>query len=176
MQVKIYMQERFHIGDYMNWMSAKNFIEDILKNKFKYLYMRKNLNISTIHLTFKMDSKSHNLQMSLRFEKKWCDILCFISPTVLTEDSKAYWQVLQTVNFLNWYIKSWGRFYIDDYNDLAYSLRLDYNVLEIMPDECAKEIEAAVDYYADLFNSFLKLCEGEESYNNIKDLIKNMWN
>lgn len=159
----------------MNWLNAKSNIEKNLKNNFKYLYTRSIIDIRTIHLTFKLDSKSYNLQMSFRFEEKWCDILCFISPTFLMKDRKSYWQVLQTVNYINWHIKSWGRFYIDDYNDLVYSLRLDYNVLEMMPSECTKEIETTVDYYSDLFILFLKLFEGKDDYNNIKLFVANMW-
>ena len=159
----------------MNRMAARTQIESILKHNFKYIYFQNNLNINTIHLTFHMDSKSHNLQQTFRFEEKWCDVLCFISPTVLEKDSESYWQALQTINYINWNVKSWGRYYIDEYNDLAYSLRLDYNVLETMPDECTKEIEAAVDYYADLFLPLLKVGQGKATFEDTKEFIDEMW-
>lgn len=77
-----------------------------------------------------MDSNKYNLQATLDFQGKWIDVLVFISPTVLTIGSKNYWEALQTVNYVNWYVKSTGRFYIDSYEDLAYSIRLKYDVLE----------------------------------------------
>lgn len=51
-----------------------------------------------------MDSKSHNLQMTLRFTDKYCDVLCFISPRVLNEKNENF-DVLKTINTINWYIK-----------------------------------------------------------------------
>lgn len=102
----------------MTKIEAINFIENQLKQDFKYLCK---ININTIHLSFTMDSNTHSLQMSLAFQKKWVDILCFISPTILTCNNN-FWETLQTVNYINWNIKSWGRFYIDDFGDIAYSL------------------------------------------------------
>ena len=160
----------------MTRMSARTQIEAILRRNFKYLFDKSIFDINAIHLVFQMDSKSYNLQMSLEFEEKWCDVLCFISPTVLTTTKhEAYWQALQTVNHINWNVKSWGRYYIDEYNDLVYSIRLNYNVLKSIPDECAKEIEKAVDYYADLFILLLKVCEGKENFEYAKYFIHEMW-
>jgi len=124
---------------------AMQAVDEILKKDFKYLYRRKRRDINTLHLTFQMDSKSHSLKMAFTFREMWCDIL------------------------------SWGRYYIDTYGDLAYSLRLDYDVLEKMPYECAKEIECAIDYYADLFVPLLNVCQGKTSFNDTKQFIDNMW-
>lgn len=150
-------------------------IERILKKEFKYLFKKQNIGIHTLHLTFQMDSLSHNLQMSFTFEEMWCDILCFISPTVLIPCSSNYWEALQIVNYINWNIKSWGRYYIDAYGDLAYSLRLNYDVLEKMPHECAKKIECAIDYYVDLFIPILDICQGKTSFSDTKQFIDDMW-
>ena len=150
-------------------------VDEILKKDFKYLYKRRLVNIHTLHLTFQMDSKSHELQMTFDFQEKWCDILGFISPTILTPGTESYWQALQSVNYINWNIKSWGRYYIDTYGDLAYSLRLNYDVLENMPYECSKEIEYAVEYYVDLFIPLLKVCQGKESFDGTKQFIDEMW-
>lgn len=151
-------------------------INHMFKKDFKYLYKRQNIDINTWHFSFLMDSKTHNLQMNFTFCEKWCDILCFISPTILTPSSNEnYWEALQTVNYINWHIKSWGRFYIDSFGDLAYSLRIDYNILERMPHECIKEIECAIDYYADLFIPLLNICQGKTSFDNTKLFIDNLW-
>lgn len=150
-------------------------VEDILKRDFKYLYTKQRSDIHKLHLTFLMDSLSHNLQMSFDFQESWCDILCFISPTILTTCSDNYGDALETVNYINWNIKSWGRYYIDTYGDLAYSLRIDYDVLERMPHECAKEIECAIDYYADIFVQLLNICQGKTSFVDTKQFIDAMW-
>lgn len=84
-------------------------IDRILKKDFKYLYKKQNIDIHTLNLTFQMDSKSHSLQLGFTFQEKWCDILCFISPTILTPRSDNYLEALQIVNHINWNIKSWGR-------------------------------------------------------------------
>ena len=154
---------------------AMQTVDEILKKDFKYLYRRQRIDINTLHLTFQMDSNSHGLQMAFTFQEMWCDILCFISPTTPTPCSNYYWKALQVVNYINWSIKSWGRYYIDIYGDLAYSLRLDYDVLEKMPYECAKEIECAIDYYADLFVPLLNICQGKTSFNDTKQFIDDMW-
>ena len=156
---------------------AMKLIEQMLKKDFKYLYKKENIDINTWHFIFLMDSKTHTLQMSFDFCEQWVDILCFISPTILLLDSNEnYWEALQTVNYINCNIKSWGRFYIEDsFRDLAYSLRIDYNVLERMPHECIKEIECAIDYYADLFIPLLNVCQGKTSFDNTKLFINDMW-
>lgn len=142
---------------------------------FKYLYKRQDIDILEWHFTFFMDSKNHNLQMTLVFNEKWCDVLCFISPTIQIPLEKNYWETLKILNYINYYIKSWGRFYIDPYGDLAYSLRLDYNVLEKIPDECIQEIECAVDYYSDLFVLLLKTGQGKTLFDDTKQFIDDMW-
>ena len=53
----------------MNKVSAMQAIDRILKEDFKYLYIRDRIDINTLHLTFQMDSKSHSLQMALTFRE-----------------------------------------------------------------------------------------------------------
>lgn len=155
----------------MTKIEAINFIENQLKQDFKYLCK---ININTIHLSFTMDSNTHSLQMSLAFQKKWVDILCFISPTILTCNNN-FWETLQTVNYINWNIKSWGRFYIDDFGDIAYSLWINYDILNSMPQESIKEIEATVDYYSDLFIPLLNVSQGNKTFDETKLFINDMW-
>ena len=161
------------VGMYRNQAMLQ--INQMLKKDFKYLYNRQNIDIHAFRLTFIMDSKSNNLQMTFNFREKCCDILCFISPTVLSPNSDNYRNALQVVNYINWYIKSWGRYYIDTNGDLAYSLRLDYDVLEKMPNKCAREIECVINYYADLFIPLLNICQGKSTFENAKEFIDNMW-
>ena len=156
-------------------VSAMNFVENLLKNDFKYLYKKRKPNINTLHLIFVMDSKTHNLQMCLEFRDKWIDILSFISPTILNHDNDSYLETLKTINYINWNVKSWGRFYIDDFGDIAYSLRINYDILNSIPQESIKEIEATVDYYSDLFIPLLDVSQGKKSFDETKLFINDMW-
>lgn len=159
----------------MNRTKAVQTVESMLKKDFKYLYKKEKLNLFELHLSFQMDCKTHELQSSMDFQEKWLDILTFISPTVLKIGSDAYWQAMQTVNLVNWYTKAAGRFYIDTNGDLAYSLRINYDFLEKEPYMAIKEIEAAIDYYADLFVPFLDVCLGKKTYIDVKKFIDEMW-
>ena len=159
----------------MTKRAARQKVDEILKEQFKYIYKRHTIDINTFQLIFQMDSRTHELRMNFCFQESWCDVVCFISPTSLTPGTNEYWEALQCVNYVNWNVKSWGRFYIDLYGDLAYSLRLDYSVLESMPREARTELETAVDYYADLFVPFLKVCQGKESFVQARKFIDEIY-
>lgn len=94
----------------MNKIKAKKKVGDMLHNQFKYLFVENVIDLHTIHLTFQMDSKSYNLQMTLRFADAYCDILAFISPRVVDENN--YLNILKTINVINSYAKGWGKFYV----------------------------------------------------------------
>ncbi|HFI0250425.1 TPA: hypothetical protein ACGO6U_000936 [Streptococcus suis] len=159
----------------MNRTEAMQTVESLLKNNFKYLYKKEKLNIFELHLSFQMDSKTHELQTSMDFKDTWVDILTFISPTALKVGSDEYYEVLKTVNYVNWYTKANGRFHVDTYGDLAYSLRIKYDFLEAEPHMAINEIETAIDYYADLFVPLLDVCLGKKSFNDAKTFIDEMW-
>jgi len=88
---------------------------------------------------------------------------------------KIIWMLSKTINTINWYIKANGRFYIDDYNDIAYSLRLGYELLEVMPDKFLCELEAAIQYYEDLFELIIAVCAGKKTYFECRDFISMRW-
>ena len=44
-------------------IKAKKQVNTMLHHHFKYLFVENAIDLNTIHLTFQMDSKSHNLQM-----------------------------------------------------------------------------------------------------------------
>lgn len=159
----------------MNRAKAMIVVESMLKKNFSYIHKRKRVSISEINLSFQMDYKKYGIQSSIKFEEKWIDILTFISPTVLIVGSDSYWQALQTVNFINWHTKTTGRFYIDTYGDLAYSLRIQYDSLEKDPNIALKEIEAAIDLYVDLFNPIMDVCLGKVSYEDVLKHIDSIY-
>lgn len=122
-----------------------------------------------------MDSNTHMLQSNINFADNHLDVLTFISPTALQIGSDPYWQALQTVNYVNWFTKSMGRFYIDSNANLAYSLRINYDFLDREPYMAIKEIEIAIDYYTDLFIPFLDVCLGKKTFKDTKQFIDEMW-
>ena len=159
----------------MKRVEAMKAMESFLKQDIKYLYKEQRINLHQMHLSFQMDSNKYNLQANLDFREDWLDVLVFISPTALTIGSDSYWQALQTVNFVNWYTKGAGRFYIDSYGDLAYSIRLQYDFIEREQLMAFKEIEVAIDYYTDLFIPFLNVCIGKSTFEDVKEIIDVMY-
>lgn len=157
----------------MNMIKAKKQVKDMLHHNFKYLFKETVLSLTTMHLTFQMDSRIHNLQMILDFKDNYCDILCFISPTVLKDE--YYIVTLNTVNTINAYAKAFGRFYIDDCNDLVYSLRLGYNLLEKMPELFLSEVVGAIQFYEDIFVLLLNVAGGKKTYEECQAFIDDMW-
>ena len=158
----------------MNKIKAMKTMNEILTNH-KYIFLRQSLSIDKWHLTFKLDSIIYELQMTIDFEDTYVDILCFPHPTLLSQESANYIASLKTVNFLNWCVKGNGRFYIDDFLDLAYSLRIDYNTLYFLSHESAKQIESAIDYFSDIFQPLLNVCQGTASYLESRKHIETKW-
>lgn len=161
----------------MNRTKAMVAMQQMLDKNFKYLYTLARTKINEIHLCFKMDSRKYELQSSMVFEEKWVDILTFISPTAVKVDSGEYMEVLKTVNFINGASKSTtGRMYLDDYGDIAYSLRFTYDWLEKYPEIVIREYESAIQYYEDLFTLLLEVAENKIIFEDARDFIEQMWN
>lgn len=156
----------------MTRAKAMVFLEQVLQKEFKYLHERNKINLYMSHLTFKMESV-FSLQMTIEFNEHWMDVLAFISPTPLHK--RNYSKAIVAVNHLNNYVKSWGRFYIDSQDDVAYSLRIGYELLEIASKQVIKELECAVDYYVDVFTPLVKVCRGKMSANDFMEFVDNMW-
>ena len=156
-----------------NRIEAKKRIKELLRTDLGYIYKETNIGMHKIHLTFKMDSRTYELQMAFFFAEKFCDVLTFISPRVLTD--KYYNETLYTINFINTYIKAFGRFYVDEFYDIAYSLRLPYTMIEERPIETIWEIQGAVKYYEDVFCIILDVAQGKKTFEDCKEFIEKMW-
>lgn len=52
----------------MNKIEAMQTVENLLKKNFKYLYKKEKLNIFELHLSFQMDSNTHELQQAWNFK------------------------------------------------------------------------------------------------------------
>ena len=159
----------------MNKLKAMKQVDYLIKKDFKYLYKKEQANLTELHYTFKMDSLTHELQAGIQFEDSFADVLVFISPTALIVDSPEYFEAIKTCNYINCWTKAFGRFYVDAYGDLAYSLRFTYDFIEREPEFTVKEIEVAIDYYADLFIPLLDVCLGKKTAKDIEEEINDIW-
>ena len=52
----------------MNKIEAMQTVENLLKKNFKYLYKKEKMNIFELHLSFQMDSNTHELQQAWNFK------------------------------------------------------------------------------------------------------------
>ena len=156
---------------------AMKIMQDLLNKSFRYIYSQAKTQINEIHLCFQMMSKKYELQSSIVFESDWVDILTFISPTAVKVESAVYMEVLKAVNYINWASKSTtGRMYLDDYGDIAYSLRFTYDWLDKYPEIVIREYESAIQYYEDLFTLLLEVAENKKTFEEARDFIEQMWN
>ena len=161
----------------MTRAKAMRIMQEQLEKNFKYLYEPAKTQINELHLCFKMDSQKYELQTSMMFKPNWVDILTFISPTAVKVESAVYMEVLKTVNYINWASKSTtGRMYLDDFGDIAYSLRFTYDWLDKYPEIVIREYESAIQYYEDLFTLLLEVAENKKTFEEARDFIEQMWN
>ena len=157
-----------------NRIEAKNRLTYLLHTKLDYIFKETWITPYKLHMSFKMDENKYDLQMTIDFYNDFCDILVFINPRVLTKE--FYDETLETVNYINWYVKANGRFYIDGYNDIVYSTRIPCSMIEKSPDAAIKEIHGAIHYYEDVFQLLIAVATGKKSYGECKDFIDKMWN
>lgn len=89
------------------------------------------------NLSFPVGKPLREVQLTLNFQKNWVDILAFPHPRIIEEEHVL--EMVRFVNCLNSYVKlqnTNGRFYIDETDlDVAYSSRLSYKYLELLPQE-----------------------------------------
>ena len=95
-----------------------------------------------IHLTFAMGHPLKEVQLSIRFDETYADILAFPHPVIVKPDCILH--AIRFLNFVNNYLKTWnGRFYLDEeFLDVAYSARIPYFLLEMYPSESIQLIKA----------------------------------
>lgn len=157
----------------MNKAKALDLMNSQFKN-FKYIYKKELLKIDLWHFTFNMDLGLPKIQMTLEFSEKYLDILAFPHPVIVNDEN--FGGLFRIINYINWNIKGIGRFYIDDNKDIAYSLRIKYEMLEKMPKLSLQEIEFAIDLYSDILKILFDISNNKMSYEDGKKEIDFMWN
>lgn len=156
----------------MNKLKAMKLIDDIF-NDFKYIYTHKiNLEITAKHFTFSMGYLPE-IQLTIHFRDEYLDVLAFPHPVIVNENNIN--EMILTINYINSIVKSLGHFYVDDNNDIAYTLRLNYDLLEKLPKYCLEEIETSIDFYCDILETLYRVSNGNLTYFESKEIINNIW-
>ena len=156
-------------------IKAMTFMNNLFKNTFKYILTKRHVKLDYWNCMFKVEYLRHEIQMTFNFEDSYVDILLFPHPIIFKSEHKV--EALKIVNYINHNIKTGGRFYVDDdYLDIAYSLRFQYNELDIMPQECVRKLECAVEYYMDIFKPLYQVCQGIKTYEEGREYIDFIWN
>ncbi len=140
---------------------------------FKYIHKKEFLKIDLWHLTFQMDIGLPEIQMTIKFNESFLDVLVFPHPIIVNDNN--FYDLLRIINYINWNLKGLGRLYIDDYRDLAYSLRIKYSFFKKMVEFSLGEIEFAIDIYSDLLKTIFDISKGEMSYDDGKRQIDLIW-
>ena len=145
-----------------------------LMGKNKYIYkFTDHLSIDSWHYTFDMGPGLPETQMSLTFLDYFLDVLAFPHPVIVNEDN--FINLLQAINYINNNVKGLGHFYIDEYHNIAYCLRLKYDLIEGMPAECLREIELAVDIYVDILKILFDVSRNVLAYEQCRAEIDLIW-
>lgn len=131
--------------------------------------------IDTIHLTFDVGESIGEIQMSLRFDETYLDILAFPHPIIV--DKTYTLQITRFINFLNTYNKTWsGRFYLDEeFLDIAYSVRIPYYILDAFPiKSMVNGVSTPIDLYMNINYLLFKVSKGmievEEAIKGMKEI------
>ena len=157
----------------MNKVKALRLMQNQLKD-LKYIYKKEILAMDLWHFVFEMDLGLPEIQMSIEFTDNYVDILVFPHPVIVTGEN--FDSLVRVINYINWNIKGIGRLYVDDHNDIAYSIRIKYEMLEKLTDLSLREIELAIDIYSDVLKILFDISTNKMDYEAGKEEIRLMWN
>lgn len=118
-------------------------------------------NVDVIHLIFAMGQPLKEVQLSIRFDNIYVDILAFPHPVIVKPDCVSH--TIRFLNFVNNYLKTWnGRFYLDEeFLDIAYSARIPYYLLEVYPsNSISAGVTEPIDFYKDIQHSLFGVAQG----------------
>lgn len=146
----------------------------LLLKRLKYIYREDSINLLEMHLSFRIDL-FYELQTSMTFEESYVDILTFVSPIILEPESETYYRVIELVNYIQWYIKGFGRMYVDNEGNIAYSLRFKYSFLESNSEMVLDEYQTCIDYYSDLFTIIHDVAKRKIDVDDGMKLIDEIW-
>ena len=172
----------------MNKVKAMKIIDEIFKD-FEFIYREVNNveivydkvnNLEIVDRCFLFIMGYHpdihlsvEMFLTMHFRDEYLDVFAFLYPITINENNKN--ELMLTLNYLNSNIKSSGRCYIDDNNNITYALRLNYNLLEKLPKYCLEEMEKSVEFYGDILEVLYQVNNFDISYLEGKEIINHIW-
>ena len=131
------------------------------------------------NLSFPVGAPLGEMQVTLDFYKEWVDVLAFPHPQIIDEDCII--EMVRFVNCLNGYVKlqnTNGRFYVNENDlDVAYSARLNYRYLELLPQEAVSHsILGFLGFVVDVGVPLHLVGKGEMTAEDGCQYIANLWN
>jgi len=131
------------------------------------------------NLSFLVGAPLGEIQVTLDFREEWIDVLAFPHPRIVDEDCVL--EIVRFVNCLNGYVKlqdTNGRFYVDETDlDVAYSARLSYRYLELLPQEAVSHgVLGFLGFVADAAVPLYSVGQGEMTLEEGIQFMVEMWN
>ena len=124
--------------------------------------------------SFHFPEPLNELQLTVSFYNTYCDILIFPHPVIIEKENII--SAVRFINHVNSYVKSNGRFYIDEkYLDVAYSSRIFYDYIEAFPEAYINFIINAMTYFKDISIFLFGVCQGEMTIEEACEGLNNIW-
>ncbi|MFC6292262.1 hypothetical protein BHU61_00415 [Macrococcus epidermidis] len=103
----------------------------------------------SIDIIYEINPNFVKIQTNIQFHEKYLDLLMFPTPCIVTDEKVE--DIKLFLNYVNRIIKSFGRFYLDEYNDIAYSLRIPYDFFNNNKERMMNElIDTPISFYMDI--------------------------
>ncbi|QTQ08616.1 hypothetical protein J9174_02765 [Macrococcoides canis] len=162
----------------------RNFILEQLKQQhFKYetiMFSNEEEGIidirqmDSIDIIYKVHPKFVKIQANIQFHEQYIDLLMFPTPNIVKEGNEI--PIIIFFNYVNRIIKAFGHFYIDEYNDIAYALRINNEVFINNKEKMMSElIEIPLSFYEDICEIIMDLILEKIELNDAIHLINKKW-
>ncbi|WP_414047660.1 hypothetical protein ACMGE7_01930 [Macrococcus equi] len=127
----------------------------------------------SIDIIYEISPRFAKIQANIQFREQYLDLLMFPTPTIVTDEKSV--NIKLFLNYVNRIMKSFGKFYLDEYNDIAYSLRIPYDVFENNKEKMMDElISIPLSFYTDIHQLLLRILldlmsveQAEKKYNEM---------
>lgn len=132
-------------------------------SRFELIQYENNDNVISLikddyHMSIKLESIK--LQLSLNIEGK--SIFCLVFPHPILVNSGNESEIINFINYVNWLTLAFGHFYVDNYNDIAYAIRIpDYLIINNIAEVRKEIFEIPIKFFTDIQIPLLKLSNRE---------------
>ena len=141
--------------------------------------MEPNIRTDAWNLAFSVTEPLNEMQITFEFFEEWFDVLSFPHPRIIEENCVS--EMVRLVNFLNGDVMlqdTNGRFFVDEkYLDVAYSARLSYKYLELMPHlAVSRGILGFLSYVSNVATPLYQVAQGYMTADEGYQYILDVWN